>query len=117
MYSDQDIELGAKIKVVIENYVKDLYPRYLIGHTTNMRFYLINEDQYPLKGTNGRFIHLATVGYGVREFIVMLDGWVGTLYVEEITGGSLIQVIDKELWKALIQWVKVRGLNRIEGNT
>jgi len=76
-----------------------------------MNFKILNNNRFLLKGTNGRFVHLATIGYGVREFMVFLDQKTLTTYIEEITGGHLSRIFDDELWDALAQFVKDKQLN------
>ena len=80
-----------------------------------MRFIILDDDQFYLKGTDNRFIHLATVGFSVREFLVFQDSWTSSVYIEEVTGGSLTKIEDQSLWKALTQFVNYHGLNKVEG--
>lgn len=70
------------------------------------RFIILNRKQFALPGTNGRFKHLATITYGVREFMAFLDMDTVNTYVEEITGGHLEEVKDEELWQDLVRFLQ-----------
>lgn len=76
-----------------------------------MRFQIKDKTKYPLPGTNGRFIHLATILYSVREFIYFVDKNTQQSYIEEITGGSLRTIDDDNLWNDLAQTLKEQGLD------
>jgi hypothetical protein len=78
-----------------------------------MRMLLISRKQYPLAGTSNRFHHLATVHYGVREFIYFLDIATQQTYIEEITGGHLEKVDDDELWYAIGNFLQEQGVTQM----
>lgn len=69
------------------------------------RFVLSDTNQYPLKGTHNRWWHLATILWGFREFIYVLDSWTNNSHVEEITGGVMSKVDDDKLWEALCRFL------------
>ena len=62
---------------------------------------LVNTNRFSLPGTNNRFIHLASIHYGVREFMCFQDKKTNKIYIEEITGGSLNFIEDDSLVYAL----------------
>lgn len=76
-------------------------------------FKILNRKQYSLAGTNDRFIHLATIAYGVQEFMFFLDRAIGQTHIEEITGGSLTKIDDDKLWAALGNFLQESGLTQI----
>lgn len=58
---------------------------------------LIDTNRYYLKGTQNRFVHIATVASNLREFISFFDTVERKLYIEEMTGGSLVFIEDESL--------------------
>lgn len=76
------------------------------------KFILLDPKQFSLPGTNNRFYHLATILYGVREFMFMMDMVDTTTYIEEITGGNLSKIEDDELWQALAEFIQEKSINR-----
>lgn len=62
---------------------------------------LIDTNRYYLQGTNNRFVHVATVSDNFREFISFFDRLDRKLYIEEMTGGSLIFIEDDSLAKEI----------------
>ena len=79
-----------------------------------MRFILAQTNRFYLQGTNNRFVHMATIHYGVREFIFLMDILTSKTYIEEITGGSLIQIEDDELWQGLANFLEDKGVNQFK---
>jgi hypothetical protein len=68
---------------------------------------LIDTNRHYLKGTNDRFLHLATVQMGVREFICFADLLTRKPpYIEEVTGGHLEFIEDEQLAKALEDFLR-----------
>lgn len=57
---------------------------------------LVNSNRFYLAGTNKRFLHLATVHNGVREYMCFADRSTRRIYIEEITGGNL-QFVDDDM--------------------
>lgn len=47
------------------------------------RFKLKNSNLFQLPG-NAHMLHIATIGYGLREFIFMLDVLTQKMYIEEV---------------------------------
>lgn len=76
-----------------------------------MRIKIADKRPYALPGTNGRFWHLATIHYGIREFIYFIDKQNGITYIEEITGGTLNVINDDKLWNDLAQTLKENKLD------
>lgn len=62
-----------------------------------MAFTIVNTNLFVLPGTDSRFIHLASVHDGLREYMCFLDGVTQKCYIEEITGGSLKFIEDDNL--------------------
>lgn len=48
-----------------------------------MRFLLKNTDIFTLPG-NPHMFHIATIGYGLREFVAMVDKRTQKFYIEEV---------------------------------
>lgn len=80
-----------------------------------MTIQILNSKRFPLRGTNGRFVHLATLGWNLREFLCFLDTKTGQVYIEEITGGHLEYIQDESLWEALALFAREKGLTTIQG--
>jgi len=78
-----------------------------------MRFKILNKNKYPLPGTNGQWIHLASIQYGLREFIYFLNRGTQKTYIEEITGGKLEVIDDDNLWNDLAMTLKEAGLDKM----
>lgn len=77
-------------------------------------FQLISSKQYWLPGNNNgeRWLHVATIGKGIREYMFFVDAQRGVSYVEEITGGNLIQISDDNLWNDITSYIQSLGLNK-----
>ena len=82
----------------------------MLNSNITSSFRLINTDQFVLPRTHDRFVHLATISYGFREFMYFLDKNQGTTYVEEITGGSLNKIEDDSLWYALYKFLEEKHI-------
>jgi len=87
-----------------------------------MRFYIKNKNIFPMPG-NQHLIHLATIGYGLREFVVMVGvrGEIkGKAYIEEAVlntvnykedvFANLKFIDDDNLANDLAQWVMDKNL-------
>jgi len=87
-----------------------------------MRFSIKNKNIFPMPG-NGHLLHMATVGYGLREFIVMVgvQGDIkGKAYIEEAVlttvnysedvFANLKFIDDDNLANDLAEWVMDKGL-------
>tara|TARA_R110002020_G_scaffold268819_3_gene484061 strand:+ start:16950 stop:17204 length:255 start_codon:yes stop_codon:yes gene_type:complete len=81
-----------------------------------MHFKLADTNRYYLPNTKGQFTHLATVHYGVREFIYFADNIKMQSWVEEITGGGLREIEDDELWNTICAFLKERKIGMIENH-
>lgn len=64
-----------------------------------MRFILLDTNKYYLAGTHNQTLHIASLTDGLREF--MCFTFKGKIYIEEISGGSLIFIEDDSLAQAL----------------
>jgi len=53
-----------------------------------------------------RWEHRATLGWGVREFMVFVDQARQSIHIEEITGGHLEAVEDDSLFEALLRFAQ-----------
>jgi hypothetical protein len=69
--------------------------------THGRKFELVDDKKYALQGTKGRFIHMATVRGGLREFVLLQDQALGDIYLNEITAGGVDVIEDDELFKAV----------------
>jgi hypothetical protein len=76
-----------------------------------MRFKILDKNRYPLPGTNGRYIHLASIQHSLREFIYFLDQQTHKTDIEEITGGRMEAIDDDNLWNDLAMTLKEAGLD------
>lgn len=66
-----------------------------------MRFIVKNKDIFPLPN-NKHMLHLATIGYGLREFVVMVcraGPHVQKCYIEEVVLNSVD--FQKDVWANL----------------
>jgi len=77
------------------------------------KFKLADTKRFPLPGTNNRVMHLATIYYGLREFVYFKDNRTQRVYVEEITGGQLHKINDDNLWNDLGDFLEKNGLTNI----
>lgn len=91
-----------------------------------MRFRVKNSNQFPLPG-NPHMLHLGTIGYGLREFLVMVcthGSYKGNCYIEEVVLNTIdfdedvyanCKFIDDEnLAQDLAAFVEEQGLTDIK---
>lgn len=71
---------------------------------------LIDTNRYHLPGTNGKFLHIATVHAGVREFMCFADIEQSQVYIEEITGGQLHFIEDDSLADGISAFLTYHGV-------
>ena len=69
--------------------------------THGRKFELVDDKKYALQGTKGRFIHMATVRGGLREFVLLQDQALGDIYLNEVTAGGVEMIEDDSLFKAV----------------
>tara|TARA_Y100000310_G_scaffold338540_1_gene428447 strand:+ start:10094 stop:10411 length:318 start_codon:yes stop_codon:yes gene_type:complete len=87
-----------------------------------MRFNIKNKNIFPMPG-NKHLMHLATIEYGLREFVVMLGtigDTKGKAYIEEVVlntvdfkndvFANLKFIEDDNLANDLAQWAMEKGL-------
>jgi hypothetical protein len=70
---------------------------------------LLDTNRFYLTGTNNRFLHLATVQHGVREFTCMVDLQTSKVYIEEMTTGHPEFIQDDGLAQALSDFLTLKG--------
>lgn len=58
---------------------------------------LLNSDRFFLKGTNQRFIHVATVQDGLHEYVYLFDTFTKKNYIEELTTCGLEYIKDDRI--------------------
>ena len=58
---------------------------------------ITNTDRYYLKGTNNRFLHLATVIDRLHEYIAFIDLQTNKCYIEELTVNGLLFIEDDDI--------------------
>ena len=75
---------------------------------------IINSNIFALRGTNKRFIHLATIQDGFREYTHFYDSWTGQAYIEELTGGRLFFIKDDDKWIELDQFLADNGVHHCQ---
>jgi len=71
---------------------------------------LKDSNRYYLQGTNQRFMHLATLHHGLREYMCFTDKETNKVYIDEITGGSLAFIQDDKLAQALTDYLTYLGI-------
>ncbi len=76
-------------------------------------FKLIDTNRYALPGTSNRFLHLATVHYGLKEYMCLADRQTNQVYIEEITGGRLSFISDDSLAQAIADFLAEKGITSI----
>lgn len=68
---------------------------------------------------NGPWTHLATIGRGLREYVVLLrapqlDDPQEKIYIEEITAtGRFCLIEDESLWRDIVFYATQKGLTSI----
>lgn len=77
-----------------------------------MRFRFLDTNLFFLPGAGTRFVHIASIEYGVREFMLFVDSLTEKMYLEEITGGHLEQITDNQLLDDLEKFVTAANLLR-----
>ena len=73
-------------------------------------FKLVDSNTYPLKGTSGWFLHLASIVAGLREFVCFQDKKTSKVYIEEVSGGSLSFIDDDSLAYDLAKFLEDKGV-------
>lgn len=66
---------------------------------------LINTNRFYLTGTNNRFLHVASVSDGLREYMCFHDRILKKTYIEEITGGHLEFISDDKLAQEIFDFL------------
>jgi len=62
---------------------------------------LANTNRFFLAGTRRRYLHMATVFYGLREYMCFVDVYTTRVYIERIIGGQLEFINDDSLAEGL----------------
>jgi hypothetical protein len=75
---------------------------------------LINTNRFAMPGTNGRFVHIATVQDSTHEYICFWDKAVRKLYIEEITGGTLTYIDDDNLVKEISTFLFEKNITNLK---
>lgn len=78
---------------------------------------VVNSNRFYLKGTQSRFLHLATVENGSREFMCFQDLLTQNTYIEEITGGTLQFIQDDSLAFELAKFLEYSKITTISKPT
>lgn len=86
------------------------------GNTLPSSFKLIDTNRYFLEGTRNNFIHIASIGRGLREFVLLLERSTKKVYLNEITGGNLEYIDDDSLYEDLMNFVEEKKLVTIEAD-
>lgn len=70
---------------------------------------LVNTNRFYLAGTSNRFLHVATIARGLKEYIHFIDRVTGQSYIEEITGGHLEKIRDDNEWNEVAEFLAECG--------
>jgi hypothetical protein len=70
---------------------------------------LLDTNRYYLKGTSNKFLHIATIEYGIREFMCFFEVIENKLFIEECTGGNLQFIDDDDLATELSNFLFHKG--------
>lgn len=79
-------------------------------------FVTTDTNRYHLKvprPNHERWLHLATIQKGVREFMLFVDLQTSKAYIEEITGGSLEKIEDDQLHQDLVKFCELHQLSSL----
>lgn len=79
---------------------------------------LLNSNRYELPGTNGRWIHLASLqdNFSLKEYICFIDRTTNKCYIEEIDFQGLHLIDDDNLINDLKQFLdENKILDMIQG--
>lgn len=79
-----------------------------------MRLRLVDSNLFYLKGTKNKFLHLATIHRGAREFVCFMGIPTRQVYIEEITGGHLKRIEDTGLATELEVFCQSTGIINVE---
>lgn len=74
------------------------------------RIKVVNSSVFPLNGTNGRYVHLASMHKGLREYMCFIDKRLQRVFIEQISGGHLEFIEDQQLAEELAAFLQERGL-------
>ncbi len=74
-------------------------------------FRLASKEMFDLPGTNGRFVHLASIHKSVREYMLFVDTQTDRCYIEEVSGGHLEFIEDDALAVDLAKFCESRSLS------
>lgn len=66
-----------------------------------------------MQGTHGRWVHLATVQDGIREYICFFDIHDQKMYIEEITNGSLEFISDDSVVRELADFLLGKNVTNL----
>ena len=66
---------------------------------------LVNSNRFSMPGTQGRFVHLATVQDGMHEYVMFVDSSTSQAYIEEITGGTLKFIESDDIVKEVADFL------------
>ena len=78
-------------------------------------FILKSSDRYILLGTEGRFLHLATVHRNTREYLCFQDLKTNKVYIEEVTlAGNLEFIPDENLVIDIAKFLEYKGITLIK---
>jgi len=82
-----------------------------------MTFRFTDTNIYPLPGTNGLYMHLASISSGLREFLYFKNTKTNQTWIEEITSGSLQRIEEETLWSDLYAFLEARHSYRSQACT
>ena len=73
---------------------------------------LLDRTQYFLqvKGAERRFLHMATVVSGLREYVLLMDTVTKMVYLNDITGGRLAEIENDDEFKEVYAFLYDKGI-------
>ena len=75
-----------------------------------MSFNLVDSNLYDLPNCKGRFVHLASVNDGLKEYVAFVDRITSRCYIEDITGGTLVFIEDDNVAEDLAAFLSEKKL-------
>lgn len=69
-------------------------------------FRLLNTNRFYLPGTGGEYLHLASISYGLKEYMCFANTRTQEIYIEAITGGQLEFIEDNSLVESIAKFLE-----------
>ena len=77
-----------------------------------LKYKLLDTKKFFLQvnGAERRFLHMATVGSGLREYILLMDTVTKKVYLNDITGGRLEEIESDDEFKEIYAFLYDKGI-------